>query len=53
VEAVVGDDGHGDVGREGVRGHRHLPQAGAEEASARLEAAARKERIQERTPRVD
>ncbi|QRK09670.1 hypothetical protein JQX13_05940 [Archangium violaceum] len=30
-----------------------FPQAGAEEASARLEVAARKERKKERTPRVD
>ncbi|MCY1080592.1 transposase [Archangium lansingense] len=30
-----------------------LPQAGAEEASAGLEAAASKERMKERTPRVD
>ncbi|WP_083680932.1 transposase [Archangium sp. Cb G35] len=30
-----------------------VPQAGAEEASARLEVAARKERMKERTPRVD
>jgi hypothetical protein len=30
-----------------------LPQAGAEEASAGLEAAARKERMKQRTPRVD
>jgi hypothetical protein len=30
-----------------------LPQAGAEEASAGLEVAARKERMMERTPRVD
>ncbi len=30
-----------------------LPQASAEEASAGLEVAARKERMKERTPRVD
>ncbi|WP_228560905.1 MULTISPECIES: transposase, partial [Myxococcus] len=30
-----------------------VPQAGAQEASAGLEAAARKERVKERTPRVD
>jgi hypothetical protein len=30
-----------------------LPQAAAEEVSAGLEAAARKERMKERTPRVD
>jgi hypothetical protein len=30
-----------------------LPQAGAEEASARLEVAARKEPMKEETPRVD
>jgi hypothetical protein len=30
-----------------------LPQAGAEEASAGLEAAVRKERMKQRTPRVD
>ncbi|HEX5748947.1 MAG TPA: hypothetical protein VFZ09_22090 [Archangium sp.] len=30
-----------------------LPQAGAEEASARLEVAARKEPMKEKTPRVD
>ncbi|WP_164002973.1 transposase [Pyxidicoccus caerfyrddinensis] len=30
-----------------------VPQAGAQEASAGLEAAARKERMKERTPRVD
>jgi hypothetical protein len=30
-----------------------VPQAGAEEASARLEVAASKERMKERTPRVD
>jgi hypothetical protein len=30
-----------------------VPQAGAQEASAGLEAAARKERMKQRTPRVD
>jgi hypothetical protein len=30
-----------------------VPQAGAEEASARLEVAARKEPMKEKTPRVD
>jgi len=38
--------------RAGTRGIT-LPQAGEEEASVALEAAARKEPMKEKTPRVD
>jgi len=40
-------------GRRARACSRTFPQAGAEEASARLEVAARKERMKERTPRVE